>query len=104
MNAEFILCEKCSEHPPYGHFMGDAECEVHGRFCFSVCPHQLKELCRQCAIEKGICQKCGCDLKTEKILYYCQGCNKDKTIEEMANPNDCILPGLCKECSLKTKE
>jgi hypothetical protein len=26
----------------------------------------LKEPCSKCAQEKGICQKCGCDLKTEE--------------------------------------
>jgi hypothetical protein len=36
-------------------------------------------------------------------LYYCQGCDKDKTLEEMADPNDCILPGICKECNKKLK-
>ena len=64
-NMFMVFCEKCSENIlPY--VIGIYECKIHGRESFVADPRELKELCRKCAKEKGICQKCGCDLKTEK--------------------------------------
>ena len=97
------LCDKCKERLQYSlGVSGEGTCEKHGFQPFGY--EKLYETCAECAKEKGICQKCGCDLKTGKMSYYCLGCGKDKTLEEMADPNDCFLPGICKECNLKTKE
>lgn len=59
-----ILCEKCAENSPSFYCLGSGNCEKHGKFSFIVNPKLIKTLCPKCAEEKGVCQKCGCDLKT----------------------------------------
>jgi len=63
------LCEKCSEYMP--RFCdGMYFCKICGEKSFVANINEpikmLKEPCSKCAQEKGICQKCGCDLKTEE--------------------------------------
>jgi len=61
-----ILCEKCSEcFSPKDKIVGLGVCKHHGHFNFYACSPNLKQACPNCAIEYGICQKCGCNLKAE---------------------------------------
>ena len=59
-----ILCEKCAERVRYiPSCSGEGTCDKHGFAPFGY--DNLEEICEQCAQEKGICQMCGCNLKTE---------------------------------------
>lgn len=61
-----ILCEKCAESLKDftdGMYIHCKTCKRKSFICHRA---QLKEPCQNCAREKGICQVCGCDLKTEE--------------------------------------
>lgn len=58
-----ILCSECEprHRTKIGMVKGDGRCDKHGRFVFQY--HYLKEKCRSCARDKGICQACGKNLE-----------------------------------------
>jgi hypothetical protein len=61
------LCEKCSEYfDPLNRAVFHDNCSIHGKIFISPVVKGWKIKCSQCAKEKGICQKCGCNLNTEK--------------------------------------
>jgi len=62
-----IFCEKCAEcFSTDDKIIGLGICNKHGQFYFYAYSPDLKQACPTCAKEKGICQKCGCNLKTEE--------------------------------------
>ena len=74
-----ILCEKCNKLPaidpidwkPY-------YCKVHQVFTRQIFEKESKIPCAVCAKEKGICQKCGCEIPATKEEI-------DKLIEQLKN-------------------